>query len=181
MFSGQKQNLSCFSEIQLSLYYKKRTKKKHLTITRIQDLVYCIPRHRFKVKLGNERNPETLCFLDWSWNDIMCDDNNPTQKEYICSRVSEGNGMDKALGRESRNISKTGAWQNTKFTHLIDDKFGASLLSILKENDIYSITDLGCGTGAYVKMIEANNIRTQGKRQELDKQMPFTFDTFTLP
>ena len=78
--------------------------------------------------------------------------------------------MDKALGRESRNISKTGAWQNTKFTHLIDDKFGASLVSILKENDIDSITDLGCGTGAYVKMIEANNIRTQGKRQELNNK-----------
>ena len=76
--------------------------------------------------------------------------------------------MDKSLERESRNISKTGAWQNTKFTHLIDDKFGASLVSILKENDIDSITDLGCGTGAYVKMIEANNIQTQGKRQELN-------------
>ena len=77
--------------------------------------------------------------------------------------------MDKSLGRESRNISKTGAWQNTKFTHLIDDKFGASLVSILKENDIDSITDLGCGTGAYVKMIEDNNIRTQGKRREVNK------------
>ena len=95
--------------------------------------------------------------------------------------VESQKDMDKSLGRESRNISKTGAWQNTKFTHLIDDKFGASLVSILKEHDIESITDLGCGTGAYVKMIEANNIRTQGKRQELDKQMPFTFDTFTLP
>ena len=87
--------------------------------------------------------------------------------------------MDKFLERESRNISKTGAWQNTKFTHLIDDKFGASLVSILKENDIDSITDLGCGTGAYLKMIEANNIQTQGKRQELNKQM--AFHTFTLP
>ena len=88
--------------------------------------------------------------------------------------------MDKALGRESRNISKTGAWQNTKFTHLTDDKFGASLLSILKENDIYSITDLGCGTGAYLKMIEGNNIQTQGKRQKLTRQMPFHILTLPL-
>ena len=78
--------------------------------------------------------------------------------------------MDKSRGRESGNVSKTGAWQNVEFTHLNDDKFGASLVSILKENDIDSITDLGCGTGAYVKMIEANNIRTQGKRQELNNK-----------
>ena len=78
--------------------------------------------------------------------------------------------MDKSRGRESGNVSKTGAWQNIEFTHLIDYKFGASLVSILEENDIYSITDLGCGTGAYVKMIEANNIRTQGKRQELNNK-----------
>ena len=47
--------------------------------------------------------------------------------------------------------------------HNFDYKFGASLKSILKQNDIASITDLGCGTGAYVKMIEENNIQTQGK------------------
>ena len=95
--------------------------------------------------------------------------------------VESQKDMDKSLGRESRNISKTGAWQNTKFTHLIDDKFGASLVSILKENDIDSITDLGCGTGAYVKMIEANNIRTQGKskRQELNNKCLSIF-YFTL-
>ena len=101
------------------------------------------------------------------------------RKRNISICVVSQKDMDKSLGRESRNIWKTGAWQNTKFTHLIDDKFGASLVSILKENDIDSITDLGCGTGTYVKMIEASNIRTQGKRQELYKQMPF--DTFTLP
>ena len=43
--------------------------------------------------------------------------------------------------------------------HNFDYKFGASLKSILKQNDIASITDLGCGTGAYVKMIEENNIQ----------------------
>ena len=69
----------------------------------------------------------------------------------------------KDMGGELKKISKTGAWQNTNFTHLIDNKFGASLVSILKENDIASITDLGCGNGAYVKMIEVNNIQTQGK------------------
>ena len=88
--------------------------------------------------------------------------------------------MDKSLERESRNISKTGAWQNTKFTHLIDDKFGASLVSILKENDIDSITDLGCGTGAYVKMIEANNIQTQGKRQGVKQTNGFPYFYFTI-
>ena len=59
-------------------------------------------------------------------------------------------------------ISKTGAWQNTKFTHLIDNKFGTSLLLILKQYNISSITDLGCGTGAYIRMIEDNKIKTQG-------------------
>ena len=60
------------------------------------------------------------------------------------------------------NTSKTGAWQNTKFTHLIDKRFGESLVFILKQNKISSMTDLGCGTGAYVRMIEDKNIKTQG-------------------
>ena len=50
---------------------------------------------------------------------------------------------DKALGGERGEISKTGAWQNTNFTHMTDYKFGESLISILKENDMASITDLG--------------------------------------
>ena len=50
---------------------------------------------------------------------------------------------DKALGGELGDISKTGAWQNTNFTHNTDYKFGESLISILKQNDIASITDLG--------------------------------------
>ena len=58
--------------------------------------------------------------------------------------------------------SKTGAWQDTEFTHLIDYKFAASLLYILVQNNVASITDLGCGTGHYVKMIEDLNIETQG-------------------
>ena len=60
------------------------------------------------------------------------------------------------------NTSKTGAWQNTKFTHLIDRRFGESLVFILQQNKISSLTDLGCGTGAYVRMIEDKNIKTQG-------------------
>ena len=58
--------------------------------------------------------------------------------------------------------SKTGAWQDTEFTHMIDYKFAASLLYILVQNNIASITDLGCGTGHYVKMIEDLDIKTQG-------------------
>ena len=64
--------------------------------------------------------------------------------------------------QEELVISKTGAWQNTKFTHLVDYNFGASLVYILMKNNIASITDLGCGTGHYVKMIESFNIKTQG-------------------
>ena len=60
------------------------------------------------------------------------------------------------------NISETGAWQNTKFTHSIDKKFGESLVFILQQHKISSITDLGCGTGAYVRMIEDQNITSQG-------------------
>ena len=65
-------------------------------------------------------------------------------------------------GEGSKVPSKTGAWQNTKFTHLVDYNFGASLVYILMQNNIASITDLGCGTGHYVKMIESFNIKTQG-------------------
>ena len=57
---------------------------------------------------------------------------------------------------------ETGAWQNTEFTHLIDNRFGESLVFILQQYKISSITDLGCGTGAYVRMFEDQNIKTQG-------------------
>ena len=33
---------------------------------------------------------------------------------------------------------------------------------ILQQHKISSITDLGCGTGAYIRMIEDKNIKTQG-------------------
>ena len=59
-------------------------------------------------------------------------------------------------------VSKTGAWQNKNFHHVVDHKFGSSLVHILKENHIASVTDLGCGTGAYVKMIAESNIEAQG-------------------
>ena len=65
-------------------------------------------------------------------------------------------------GGGSKVPSKTGAWQDTEFTHLIDYKFGASLVYILIQNNIASITDMGCGTGHYVKMIDDFNIKTQG-------------------
>ena len=65
-------------------------------------------------------------------------------------------------GEGSKVPSKTGAWQDTEFTHMIDYKFGASLVYILMKNNIASITDMGCGTGHYVKMIDDFNIKTQG-------------------
>ena len=65
-------------------------------------------------------------------------------------------------GGDQRVVSKTGAYQNTKFMHLVDYKFGASLVNILMQNNIASITDMGCGTGAYVKMFSDFNIQTQG-------------------
>ena len=71
-------------------------------------------------------------------------------------------GQKETQGGGPRGPSKTGAWQDTEFTHMIDYKFGASLVYILMQNNVASITDLGCGTGHYVKMIENFNIKTQG-------------------
>ena len=48
-------------------------------------------------------------------------------------------------GGDPRVVSKTGAYQNTKFMHLIDYKFGSSLVNILTHNNIASITDMGYG------------------------------------
>ena len=53
-------------------------------------------------------------------------------------------------------------FKNQNFPHVVDHKFGSALVQMLKENHIASVTDLGCGTGAYVKMIAESNIEVQG-------------------
>ena len=44
----------------------------------------------------------------------------------------------------------------------MDLKFGTALTSILKQQNITSVTDLGCGTGGYVKIVSDSNIKAQG-------------------
>ena len=73
-----------------------------------------------------------------------------------------GEVQEESEGEDPRVVSKTGAYQNTKFKHFIDYKFGASLVHILMQNNIASITDMGCGNGGYVKMFADFNITTQG-------------------
>ena len=51
------------------------------------------------------------------------------------------------------DIGKSGKWKGTNFNHIIDESFGNTLIALLKENKISSMTDLGCGTGGYINMI----------------------------
>ena len=44
----------------------------------------------------------------------------------------------------------------------IDQDFGAALVTLLKEREISSVTDFGCGTGGYVKMISDAGIYARG-------------------
>ena len=45
---------------------------------------------------------------------------------------------------------------------MVDDNFGSTLAKLLKQHSIESITDLGCGTGGYEKIISSVNIKIQG-------------------
>ena len=71
------------------------------------------------------------------------------------------------------DIDETGRWKGTNFFHTIDTSFGNALVTLLKENNISSMTDLGCGTGGYIKMITDAEIFAHGfdgnpKTEELD-------------
>ena len=71
------------------------------------------------------------------------------------------------------DIDETGRWKGTNFFHIIDASFGSTLVALLKENKISSMTDLGCGTGGYIKMITDAGIFAHGfdgnpKTKELD-------------
>ena len=79
----------------------------------------------------------------------------PTEKTVVSTPSS-------SLKPGQQFISKTGAWQNVNFHHIVDTKFGSALARMLKENNISSVTDLGCGTGGYVKMISELKIKAQG-------------------
>ena len=59
-------------------------------------------------------------------------------------------------------IDKSGAWTGKSFHHMTDDNFGTALITLLKELKISSVTDLGCGTGDYVKRIAGAAISVQG-------------------
>jgi len=65
-------------------------------------------------------------------------------------------------GDARRVVSKTGAYQNAHFNHLFDYKLAESMVSIMGQNNVASITDLGCGTGHYVKTFEEFQIKSQG-------------------
>ena len=61
-------------------------------------------------------------------------------------------------------IDKSGAWKGKSFhrVHRTDKNFGTALISLLKKLKISSVTDLGCGTGDYVKRIAGSAISAQG-------------------
>ena len=63
--------------------------------------------------------------------------------------------------KKSIEISKSGAWNGT-FPHMVDQSFGTALVSLLKERKITSITDFGCGSGGYIKMISEARIFARG-------------------
>ena len=70
-------------------------------------------------------------------------------------------------------IDQSGAWRGTSFHHATDNNFGKALITLLKDQKISSVTDLGCGTGDYVKRIAGSAISVQGfdgnpKTTELD-------------
>ena len=60
------------------------------------------------------------------------------------------------------DIGKSGRWKGANFNHIIDESFGNTLVTLLKENKISSITDLGCGTGGYINMITDAGIDAHG-------------------
>ena len=63
---------------------------------------------------------------------------------------------------QENGIDKSGAWRGKSFHHMTDDNFGTALITLLKELKISSVTDLGCGTGDYVKRIAGSAISVQG-------------------
>ena len=75
--------------------------------------------------------------------------------------------------KEEGRIDQNGAWRGKSFHHVTDDNFGKALITLLKDQKISSVTDLGCGTGDYVKRIAGSAISVQGfdgnpKTTELD-------------
>ena len=64
--------------------------------------------------------------------------------------------------KSKQEIGKSGEWKGTDFHHQIDEDFGAALVTLLKERKISSVSDFGCGTGGYVKMISDAGIYAQG-------------------
>jgi hypothetical protein len=56
-------------------------------------------------------------------------------------------------------INERGYWENlTGKGHLFDDKLANAILDLLKEKQISSLVDFGCGLADYVKVFKENNI-----------------------
>ena len=70
------------------------------------------------------------------------------------------NGKD--VPKKKRKISKSGAWEGINFNHKVDERFGTALVTLLKERKITSVTDLGCGTGGYIKQMTEARIFAHG-------------------
>ena len=75
--------------------------------------------------------------------------------------------------KKLREISKSGAWKGTLFHHKVDERFGTALVTLLRDRNITSMTDLGCGTGGYIKQMAEARIFAHGfdgnpNTQELD-------------
>jgi len=60
-------------------------------------------------------------------------------------------------------ISMTGAWEHRDTSeHVFDSKVAFSITNIMHDMGIRSCVDFGCGTGAYVDYLNANNIPSVG-------------------
>lgn len=56
-------------------------------------------------------------------------------------------------------INERGYWENiTEEGHLFDNNLANAILDLLKEKQISSLVDFGCGLAEYVKLFKENNI-----------------------
>ena len=86
--------------------------------------------------------------------------NHIPKKENVMRTMETREPMHTTLQEDG--IDKSGAWTGKSFHHMTDDNFGTALITLLKELKISSVTDLGCGTGDYVKRIAGAAISVQG-------------------
>lgn len=62
------------------------------------------------------------------------------------------------------SINKNGYWEGLSASsqHMYDFKLSTQLLSFLKNENVESIVDLGCGLGTYVQHFNSNGLKADG-------------------